>query len=50
MQNSQFTHNVLWQNNECQCALDAQLTSDNRATRLDEAKVVEPAHVEQVPM
>ena len=49
MQNSQVTQ-CLQQNNECQCAPDAQLTSDNHATRLDEAKVVEPAHVEQVPM
>jgi hypothetical protein len=49
-QNSQVTDNVLRLNIECQCAPDAQLTGDNRATRPDEAQVEEPALAEQVPV
>ena len=37
-------------NIECQCAPDAQLIGDNRATIPDKAHVVEPAHAEQVPV
>jgi hypothetical protein len=50
MQNSQVTDNVSRWNIECQCAPDAQLTGDNRATIPDKAQVVEPAHAEQVPV
>ena len=50
MQNSQVTDNVSRWNIECQCAPDAQLTGDNRATIPDKAQVVEPAHTEQVPV